>query len=233
MGEILRFLRQNETWIYILLGVVALFYVFRLLTARRDWKSANFGLEREMIQRRVNSSLTILLLCILFSLAEFVLISFVAPNMANTQKLATPTIDLMVTPTTSFGSLVVSTPMETPAFQPTPTLILILDGCKANLLEWTYPKSGDKIRGTVTLRGTVYFDNLGFYKYEYSQVGSDIWNPIAAGDQKIMDGDLGGPWNTAQLTPGDYRLHLVATDNNDNPFPVCEITISILIAEDQ
>lgn len=231
MGEILRFLRQNESWIYLTLGVVVVLYLLRLFSAWRDWRAASFGLEREIVQRRVSSGVTILLLCILFGLTEFILVSFVAPNMANSQQLATPTIDLVITPTTSTSSFLVPTTLETQAFQPTATVALPSNGCVAHRLEWVYPQSGDKIKGSVTLKGTVNYDNLGFYKYEYNSVGSDVWNPIAAGDQKIVEEALGGPWNTAQLLPGEYRLRLVATDTNDNPFPACEITISILLPD--
>lgn len=232
MGEILLRLRQNETLIYLLLGGVVLFSVIKLLSVWRDWKSANFGLEKELTQRKASSTLTILLICVLLALAEFVLVSFVSPGLSNPRALATQTIDLMAVAPTKTSQPITPTSLDLVNVQPTATTSIASNGCQAGLLEWTYPVSGEKIKGTITLQGTVNFVNLGFYKYEYSQVGSDIWNPIAAGDSKIIKGDLGGPWNTTELIPGEYRLRLVATDNNNNPFPTCEITITVLQVDD-
>jgi len=73
--------------------------------------------------------------------------------------------------------------------------------------------------------------NLGFYKYVYNDLTSNLWVTIAAGDRVIVDQPLGGEgsgqWDTTTLTPGDYRLRLVVTDNVNNVFPACVIPVRI------
>jgi len=140
--------------------------------------------------------------------------------------LATPTIDLLATPT-------VTLPAGTrPAATATGLAITVAtatsEGCKAGSIEWTYPKNGGQLKGTVILKGTVNVDNLGFYKYEFSQAGSTTWTTIAAGNTRLVDKDLGGQWNTANLVPGDYNLRLVVADNQNTLLPACVINIRIV-----
>jgi hypothetical protein len=103
-----------------------------------------------------------------------------------------------------------------------------LDGCIPGEIEWTDPQPGDEVKGPVELKGTIAVANLGFYKYEYSQAGSDTWTTIAAGDAPVQDGPLGGNWNTEQLLPGDYRLRLVVSDNANNTLPACGIRVRVV-----
>ena len=104
------------------------------------------------------------------------------------------------------------------------------EGCIPGELDWTFPKNGVQISGLVNLKGTIQVPNLGFYKYEYSSVGSNNWITIAAGNTNITDSALGGggAWNTSQLVPGDYRLRLVAADNQNQALPACVINIRIV-----
>jgi hypothetical protein len=80
---------------------------------------------------------------------------------------------------------------------------------------------------TVELLGTVNIPNLGFYKYEFSEPGSDVWSTIAADNVAKVNGTI-GYWNTGQLTPGDYLLRLVVVDNQNNPFPACVIAVRVV-----
>jgi hypothetical protein len=42
-----------------------------------------------------------------------------------------------------------------------------------------------------------------------------------------IDEELDGSWNTQALVPGDYRLRLVMTDNENQTLPACEITVRV------
>ena len=48
----------------------------------------------------------------------------------------------------------------------------------------------------------------------------------------IVDQPLGGSgsgtWDTSQLVPGDYLLRLVVTDNVNNLFPACVISVRVV-----
>jgi hypothetical protein len=68
--------------------------------------------------------------------------------------------------------------------------------------------------------------DLGFYKYEVAAVGSDIWATVAAARTTVTDGPL-GQWDTRSLSPGDYRIRLVVSDNQGQPLPACIITVRV------
>lgn len=228
MEDLLRFLQTYEIWIYIVLGIFCLWFLTKVLAAWQEWRAAVFGIEREIAQSKFSAALTVMMLFILIGLAQFFLISFVAPSMPNVNIIATPTINYLATP---FATLAASPTAGAQSTGIIPTLIVSnQEGCVPGKLEWTYPKDGGQISGAVILKGTVQLANLGFYKYEYSQAGTSAWITIAAGNTNLTDGDLGGggAWNTASLIPGDYRLRLVAADNQNQAQPACVINIRIV-----
>jgi hypothetical protein len=232
MQDILRFLINYEIWIYVILGVVLFTYLNKIILAFQDWRSSVFGLEREISQRRFSAALTFVGLLIFLGLAVFVMVSFVAPSYPSLVIISTPTLDLLATPTETLeapnsSTLMPASPLAGEQAATTPTPGNAVDGCIKGQLEWTYPKSGDQIQGTIELKGIVNVPNLGFYKYEYSQPGSSAWVTIAAGDKPKNDEPLGGTWNTAQMVPGDYLLRLVVSDNKNQVLPACQISVQI------
>ncbi|MEN4011163.1 MAG: hypothetical protein AB1453_13750 [Chloroflexota bacterium] len=232
MDEVLRFLKTYETWIYLLLAFAAFFTLRRLFSALSELRTAVFGLEKESAQRKFNASLSVFAFLLLLAAAEFVLTSIVFPDFPNAQTLATPTVELLLTPTATLGTFAIETAVPENGGLPALSVRSNEDGCVPGQIEWTSPQPGDTLQGSVTLRATISVPNLGFYKYEYNQQGSDLWVTIAAGDVIIIDqplggGEGGGQWNTASLLPGDYFLRLVVTDNVNNVFPACTIPVRI------
>jgi hypothetical protein len=246
MEELLPFLQKFEIWIYILLGAVALIPIQQLISAWRVWQESVFGLEREIAQRRFTTALTVLVLLVILIFLEFFIVSFVAPGYPKVYAAATPTIDLLATPTvtlpvaaqaiTSEGlsggpgvvnTLAGATGLPSGAATPAGTAQAAQEGCTAGQIDWSFPKAGQEISATVELKGTVNVPNLGFYKYEFSKLGDDHWTTIAAGNQPKVDGQIGF-WNTGVLDQGDYRLRLVVADNQNNLFPACVITVRII-----
>lgn len=261
MEELLPFLQKFEIWIYIFLGAVALIPFQQLISAWRVWQGSVFGLEREIAQRRFSTALTVLVLLIVLIFLEFFTVSFVAPSYPRVFSAATPTMDVLATPTVTLpasaqaptsdfltgglangagtpgvtgtaatGTLVSGT--DTTA-QPTTSATLsgtaqaFQQGCTSGQIEWSFPKAGQTISGTVELKGTVNVPNLGFYKYEYSKLGEDNWTTIAAGNQAKVDGQIGF-WNTGDLDQGDYRLRLVVADNQNKLFAACIIAVRVI-----
>lgn len=229
MEVILPYLRNYEVWIYSLLGLIAVVYLKKLIDAWRDWQGTVFGLEREVAQRRFSTALTILFLLVAFILLEFLTVSFIAPSYPQNLSLPTATLDLFATPTitivaqeNSATTMVVQEATSSATIQPTQS-----EGCIAGQIEWLAPKAGDEIRETIELKGTVNVPNLGFYKYQYSKPGEDIWTDIAAGNLPKLEGQIGF-WNTSQLVPGDYLLRLVVFDNQNQSFPTCVIQVRVL-----
>ncbi len=229
MDEILRFLKNAEPWIYGLLALAGLLTLRRLIKSWQEMQTSVFGLEKENAQRRFTGSLTIFILLFMLGMAEFAIASIVFPEFPRAQSLATPTIELLTTPTAVVQAEVLST--DTPE-EPAVIELPLEEGCIAGQIEWIYPTSGAELKGEVVLLGTVSVPNLGFYKYEYNQSGTNTWVTIAAGDRPIINQPLGGEgsgqWDTSQLVPGDYLLRLVVTDNVNNVFPACVIPVRIV-----
>jgi len=226
MEELIRFVVNYEVGIYIVLGIVLLINLRRLLSARISLRKANFGLEREVAQKRIRSAFTFIFLVSLLGLSNFILVSVASIRYPGIAQIATPTIDLLSTQTPYMGEGIDpnSTPQE---LQQTQTVIA-LTGCVPDQLEWIDPKAGDEIRGSIDLIGTVNLPNLGFYKYEYRYQGDEIWTPISAGNKPVVEEALGGTWNTKQLQPGNYYLRLVVSDNMNNLVKPCEIEVKVL-----
>ena len=224
MDELLRFLQKYEIWIYIILGIGSLVYIQRMLVSWNEWRNTLFGLERESAQRKLSTSLTILVLMALLIISEFMIVSFVIPSMPQPSMLPTPTLDILATPT---ATLPTTSGTPTPEGIQQPTLAPSSVGCTPGVIEWAAPKAGETISASIELSGTINVPNLGFYKYEYAPVGSDTWTTIAAGNNPLINGYI-GTWNTTPLVPGDYQLRLVVADNQNNLFPACVVQVRIV-----
>ena len=225
MENIYRFLIEYEVWIYVLLGISALISLRHLVVALIERRKAYFGMEKEITLRRIRTAITSLFLAGLFFIAQLVFVSFASVRLPGLMQIATATIDPLATP---FVQLPVEMVDITPeALAQTQTAIAIT-GCIPEMLEWTFPKQDDSISGSVELKGSVNIPNMGFYKYEYRQQGRDEWTPIAAGNVPVIDDLLGANWNTAQLTPGNYELRLVVSDNQNRLLQPCIIQVRVL-----
>lgn len=243
MEELLPFLQKFEVWIYVLLGIVALIPLQQVIAAWKSWRESLYGLEREISQRRFSTALTVLVLLIVLIFMEFVVVSFVAPSYPQVASLPTPTLDLLATPTVTLpvaaqavtaASLGAAAPGSADAAGTsagtgavTVTAQVIQEGCIPGQIEWTVPKVGQEISGTIELKGTVNVPNLGFYKYEYSKQGDEVWSTIAAGNQPKVNGQIGF-WDTSSREQGDYLLRLVVADNQNKLFPACKIAVRVV-----
>lgn len=224
MDAILRFLTQYEILFYILLGAVILIYVRKVYLAWRDWSEALFGLEKELAQRKINAGLSLVLFSGLLVIGIFVINTFVTPSVPGVFQVATPTVDMTSEPTVM---------IETPTVEATtqgliPTLSAFLNkGCVPGQVNWTNPVDGAGVSGQVELRGTVNINNLGYYKIEYAPIDQDNWISIVAGRDLVDNAPFGSLWNTADLTPGDYKLRIAVSTYDDEELPECVINILV------
>ncbi len=225
MEELLRFLATYEIWIYILLGIGGVICLRRLITAWEEWHSTVFSLEREGAQHRFNVALSLMVVLALLGVSEFVLVSFVVPLHPQTFTVATPTMNSLTTPVVAVSELGVPSQSATTLASPIPSS----SGCVAGQIEWTSPQPGEEISGQIELRGTVNLPDLAFYKYEFSQAGSDNWTTLAGGNTPKVDEVL-GTWNTSGLAAGDYRLRLVVYNTQNQALPACEVLIRVSAA---
>jgi hypothetical protein len=222
MEGILRFFVLYAPLVYLVLAVGLLLMVRRLLRSVKEGHDSVFGLEREMAQRRTNQVVAILVIILLMGLGELVLSSFLAPGLPAVSTLTTPTVNLLAVPTNTLSpellaTLGAETPMATQG----------ASGCIPGQIMLTFPESASEVRGQITLKGTASIPNFGFYKYEVATLGSDNWSTIQAGRDAVMDGTL-GLWDTTELTPGDYMLRLVVTDNQGQALPPCVVPVHVV-----
>lgn len=226
MLDLLNFIASYEIGAYIIFGLVIIINLKNVFEGIIGLKKANFRLEKEVAQKKLRSSITIISLFLIFGLSIFILVSVASIKFPGISRIATPTVDLLATnvPGNAESSIVQGT-LEMEKMTQT---AIALTGCIPGQLEWIEPASGDEVSGSVELRGTVNVPNLGFYKYEYKFQSEDIWTPISAGNKPVIEELFGGRWNTEQLQPGNYSLRLVVSDNQNNLLKPCEIEVKVL-----
>ena len=225
MEELLRFLATYEVGVYIIFGAVILVNIKRLIDALLMLKKSKFGLEKEVAHKRIRSSVTLLVLFFLFGISYFLIVTIAAIQYPGIARIATPVVDplgeneednMLNSPGTSLDPM-----------QITQTAVAAT-GCILEQLEWIQPETGTTVSGSVELIGTVNIPNMGFYKYEYKLQGEDLWTPINAGNKPIVEEPFAGQWNTEQLTPGNYLLRIVVSDNQNNLLKPCEIEVRVI-----
>jgi len=225
MEQALQFFRDYEIWIYVILGVLALWQVRKFARAWDELRGAFFGLEREAAQSRVNAAATMVVILIIMAVAEFTLVTFVIPTVPGANPLPTSTLDLLATPTTTLAAPT-QNPNETPGLTPTPGEVAAAEGCMAGQVNLISPLNGDRVSGSVTVRGSADITNFGFYTLQIAHPGDPIWLPILVGQQAVKNDAL-GTWETSTLTPGDYMLKLVVTDNVGAVLTPCSIQVTV------
>lgn len=220
MGFVYRTLANYEPLIYIALAIGALFAFRRMWHSWREWRDSVYGLEREFALRRLGQATAIAMLILGLVFAEFFIATFVAPSLPASDIMATPTLNLLVTPegTLSPGSTALA------VTQPAPSG---MSGCVPDKIMISAPKPGEEVKGTIKITGTADAPNFAFYKYEVAPVGSQNWATIAAKQNPVKDTDL-GEWNTLPFTNGDYFLRLVIIDNVGASLEPCVIAVRVL-----
>lgn len=224
MNSIYRFLATYEGLIYILLTLGGLFAFRWLWKSWREWRDSVFGLEREFAMRRLSQAVTVTLLIFFLLIGELFLASFIAPSLPASDKLATPTIDILDQAQSSLSAA--SSVALTTAIPDSMLASNSAVGCIPDSIALTFPESGQDVSGSVTLLGTVNVSDFGFYKYEVSPQGADTWTTISAGRETVRNGEVGF-WDTAALKPGDYEIRLLVTDNQGRSYPPCVISVRV------
>jgi hypothetical protein len=223
MAEVYKFLASYEVLIYIVLALGGMFSFRWLWRSWREWQTSVYTLERQFSSRRLGQSAVLSALVAILFCFEFSLTTFVIPLLPASVFLTTPTVDFISTP---IGTL--SPEMMTQfANAPPQVPVVNVTGCTPNQIAITSPEPGAEVTGTVELIGTVNVSNFGFYKYEVAPQGSDTWATISAGREIKVNAPLGS-WITTALTPGDYQLRLVVTDNEGQELPACIVPVRVV-----
>lgn len=220
MGAVYRTLATYEPLIYIALAIGGLFAFRRMWHSWREWRDSVYGLEREFALRRLGQATAIALLILGLVFAEFFIATFVAPSLPASDILATPTLNLLVTPagTVAPGTTALAITQAVPEG---------MSGCVPDQIMITAPQPGDVVKGIVEISGTANVPNFAFYKYEIAPMGTQNWAPVSAAREPKTNESLGS-WSTTSLTNGDYFLRLVITDNVGRELEPCVLAVRVL-----
>ncbi len=228
MADILHFFKNNEVFVYLILGILAIWQIRKFTLAWDELRSAAFGLERESARSRLSWAASMLVLVFILGVAEFGLVAFVAPAVPGASPLLTPTIDLLATPTIT---LEIEQGAEVVNATSAPTLQSEDTRCIPGQIEILSPEAGETIQGVVEILGTADVPNFGFYKFEMANLNNPNWLTIQAGDVPTTEDRL-GYWDTSRLPAGDYALRLIVTDNQGDALAPCTIQVRVEAPEE-
>jgi hypothetical protein len=227
MDEALPFFKTYELWIYAVLGLGSLYFIAKFVGAWEELRRSAFGLERESAQARLNQAASILAVLIMLAITEFALVTFIIPSVPGANPLASPTLDLLATPTGTLGAPGVGGAGAQATLAPAPASLPANPGCTPGQVMLTQPQADSTVQGIVQILGSANIPNFGFYKFEIARPGEDSWLSIQAGNTIVPDGQLGN-WDTSRLDPGAYQLRLVVTDNQGQSLPACVIGVTVV-----
>jgi hypothetical protein len=224
MQDLFQFLARYEFLIYLVLGIGIVIALRGLISSYGNRRTAVFGLERQLASRKFNSSLALMVVLSLVGLTTFCIASFIVPGRSSAFFRPTTTPDLLGTPQGTLPPQIATALVTTPGANDLP---FGAQGCIPGQIVITSPAPGSDVGGIVDIVGTVDIPNFGFYKYEVAPQGGENWSTVSAGRDPVRN-DVLGHWDTGALTPGDYQLRLVVSDNQGNQQLPCIITLRVL-----
>jgi hypothetical protein len=230
MIEFLRYIRDIEYLVYFILGVLAVWQLRNFYLAWEELRAAAFGLEQESAQIRLNRSAALLVVLLFLTAGVFGLVSYIIPAVPGVDPLATPTIDLLATSTSTIAPEEITESTPTPPSGQTGTQS-VQDRCLPDEVIITYPEQSSVVSGVVDVDGTANIEDFGFYKLEISPANSGSWLTIYANDEPVVEDELGF-WSTNKLDPGNYSLRLVVLDNQGIQRDPCVIDLIVEMSDE-
>jgi len=213
MTQVAQLITQYQLQIFIAIGLLVVLYIGVYLRAHERLSRTPFGLEREVIVGRQNSSMIMLTLLVILAMLIYINNVIVVPQVLSGQPAATP----LPMPTATASPVAASD-----------NIVVDSSGCKNPNATLTAPKSGERIAGAYEVHGTANIPNLAFYKFEISGAGTDgEWLSLGVGTKPVVNGTLGSFDATAR-EGGNYAFRLVVLDSSGNSPPPCVVTISIV-----
>jgi hypothetical protein len=244
MLEFLRPIVIFDVWIYIFLGIIALFFARGILLARKDRSRSIFTLERENANTRVTRAFIGFMVILGFMLGVYYLSLTVPPILPTPPDTPTPTPIIGLPPTpTSPPLLLTPTPTNTPLPLPSPPTFAAFEestvqptppppppvqssGCPNPGSVISQPGNGAQVAGIVQVFGTANIDNFDYYKFEFRRVGTGGWNFWERFDHAVPSGAL-GTWNSDTVAPGEYEFRLVVVDAIGNFPEPCVVRLNV------
>ncbi len=240
MLEFLRPIAILDTLFYIILGLVALFFIRLMWLARKDRTRSIFTLERENATVRMTRAFIGLIIVLGLMLGVYYLSLAVPEIVPPSPSTPTPT-PIVALPPTPTPPILLPTPSPTPTLPPTalPTIeteatptppsapvVAPPTNCPNPGVNITQPGPTTPINGVVQIMGAATIDNFDYYKFEFRIPSNDEWVFIQRFNNPVPEGVLGS-WNSDTVPPGNYEFRLVVVDTTGN-FPTpCVVGLNV------
>lgn len=241
MLEFLRPIVKFDTWLYVGLGLAALFFIRIIWLARKDRTRSIFTLERENANARMMRGFLGLMVVLSLALGVYYLSAITPTIVPPPQETPTPTPIIALPPTPTSPPLPTQTPTATPTLlppveptvetteQPTATPVPVQVGrppnCPLSTARITQPGDGAQVSGVIQISGSATADNFKYYKFEFRAPGGD-WSFIELYNNPVTNGVLGS-WNTDTAAPGEYEFRLVVVDTIGNYPEPCVVRLVV------
>ncbi len=243
MGGFLSLIDSLALGLFVICGFFLTRNLWIWMSARHELQWSQFGLEREMAERRGGRALTFILLMVETIIFVWAISGLALPawseglpstpdSNANRQfKTNIPPGDgdsgLIVDVGTAAPTDVLSTaaPPSTPAGTIGPRDPRA--GCDPSTAWIEYPANGMYVFQEEPVLGTANVPNFASYRFEIRSVESSDFSVYRGDyDQPVTEGPL-GTISPSVLLPGEYRFRIVVFDNTNEVRARCEITITI------
>jgi hypothetical protein len=227
MEETLVFIEENQTWIYVFLGIVGIFNLRLAWKHYGDVEATYFSLERERARGRLMRSGVMLVLVIVGITVTFVVATFASPSVPlSARPTPMPTVSLLTTPGDQIDSEN-QMPSETQISESADA------GCQNADATISSPQNGDTITGRVEITGAANIPGFAFFKIEVRTLtANSVWRAISAGTEPVCqpgceESDLIGVWDTSLVSAGEYQLQLVVMDTAGNAPMPCLLQVRV------
>ncbi len=231
MEEVLLFIEENQSWIFLVLVIIGVIYLRSAIIAFQEMRTAIYRLERERAVARLTRSGASLALVAAVMLATFIIVTFTTPALpASARPTPIPTVSFLTTPNQGgegeVDGLATATSITSSVGDSS--------GCLNPLATILSPADNDSVSGVVNFTGAANIPGFAFYKIEYNDLSSTgSWLAISANTTQVCkdtceEEEVLGNWDTSLVTPGDYAVRLVVTDTAGNAPMPCQILLRVI-----
>lgn len=244
MGGFISLIENLAPGLYVIGGLMLLWNIRALFVSRGELRFAQYGLEKELAQRRGGRAVTLVFVMAELLIAVWAISTLAAPtwsdglpdtpeiNVARDFFTATPAgggelaIDANARPTDGPGILATAPPPSTPVgtIQPSDPR----RGCDPETAWIQIPANGQLIFEETSIIGTANVENFSKYRFEIRNVeNASNFSLFPAADytEPVVNNVLGNILPV--LFNGEYRFRLTVFDTNNAVAGQCEITIFI------
>lgn len=246
MGGFISLIENLAPGLYVLGGAVLLWHLRSLFIASSELRFAQFGLEKELAQRRSGRSVTYVIVVVELLVVVWAIGAITGPTWRDGLPFtATPDVggDFATNvpnnsgegfdaaanagPTDGPGILATFAPPSTPIGTIGPSDARI--GCDPDRAWIQIPANGQYVFEDTTIIGTANVDGFAKYRFEIKGIGQDNFSVYNEGERTtpVINGPLGNIVPFGALLIGEYRFRLVVFNTLDQVAASCEITIWI------